>query len=426
MAVSLTTLLPPTRSGRTLFFSSSVLGTFALLQMVMLCWHLLQSSSRSSAGNDAAAHARDLARGQTVPGAPAIHFAETIEPSTSSLEVPYRRNPDAAITAAAAPASNAAGSAPLPTPADQSFERPTPAEVAPASVAGMIEHARRLRLSGDATTALAELRQAQIADPSSPQVIAELGITYEAMQLADRAFEQWQRLYGMGTGIGALYYLADEKLHNAPPAAPAPGTALPGLIPDQAPPDPAASGRDNAGFQDNAMLKITDIHVDDVNDPAVGRKVSLKIVVKNRPGTVIDPHKVHIETYFYDLLDGKDVVQTNEQTETTHQWLTTPVNWANDQSEVLETTYFRSKDADAAAPTPAPAATADGSKHGRHAKGHGADATPDASPAPAAAQVRAYLGYSVRLYYDRQLQDVQADPLRLLQQFPPQLTLTDQ
>jgi hypothetical protein len=431
MAVSLTTLLPPTRSGRTLFFSSSVLGTFAFLQMVMLCWHLLQSSSRSSAANNAAAPTFEGSRSQPAPGAPAIHFAETIEPSTSSLEVPYRRNSavaNATNAALAAAAPKATDSAPLPTPADQAFERPTPAEVAPASVAGMIEHARRLRLSGDATTALAELRQAQIADPSSPQVIAELGITYEAMQLSDRAFEQWQRLYNMGTGIGALYYLADEKLHNAPPAAPALGTALPGLMPDQAPVDAAGSGRDNAGFQDNAMLKITDIHVDDANDPAAGRKVSLKIVVKNRPGTVIDPHKVHVETYFYDLLDGKDVVQTNEQTETTHQWLTTPVNWANDQSEVLETTYFRSKDADAAAPTPTPVAedAARGFKRGRHGKGHGADTTSDASPAPSPPQVRAYLGYSVRLYYDRQLQDVQADPLRLLQQFPPQLTLTDQ
>jgi hypothetical protein len=428
MAVSLTTLLPPTRSGRTLFVSSSVLGTFALLQMVMLCWHLLQSNGTA---NNAGPRPLAVSRDRGVPGAPAIHFAETIEPSTSSLEIPYRRNQQTAdTTAAGAPAApDAAGAGPATAPAEQTFERPTPSLVDHSSVAGMIEHARRLRLSGDATTALAELRQAQIADPSSPQVIAELGITYEAMQLTDRAFEQWQRLYNMGTGIGALYYLADEKLHNAPAVAPAPGTALPGLMPGQAPVDNNGSGRDNAGFQDNAMLKITDIHVDDANDPAVGRKVSLKIVVKNRPGTVIDPKKVHIETYFYDLLDGKDVVQTNGQTETTHQWLTTPVNWANDESEVLETTYFRSKDADAAAPAPAAATPEDAAhaaKRGRHAKGRAGETAPAASPPAAPAQVRAYLGYSVRLYYDRQLQDVQADPLRLLQQFPPQLTLTDQ
>jgi hypothetical protein len=405
MAVSLTTLLPPTRSGRTLFVSSSLLGACALLQMAMLCWHLLRNS------------------GPHAVAGPIIHFAETVDPTTSAMDAPFHRNPltaEAATSSAVTMPRDAAGSAPLAAAAAPSIDRPTPAPADQSSALDLIEQARRLRQNGDITTALARLRAAQMADPSNPQVIAELGITYEAMQLTDRAFEQWQRLYNMGDSIGALYYLADEKLHNAPPA---PGTALPGLR-QQLPPENTGPGRDQAGFQDNAMLKITDVHTDDEDDPAAGRKVSLKIVVKNRPGSVIDPKKVEIETYFYDLLDGKDVVQTNAQTG--HAWLTTPVTWADDRSEVLETTYFSPK----AAPTPAPAATAavddagKGSKHaGRRAKGQPAEASPAATPTPA--PVRAYLGYTIRLYYNRELQDVQADPLRLLQQFPPPLTLPE-
>ncbi len=409
MAVSLTTLLPPTRSGRTLFVSSSLLGAFALLQMAMLGWHLLRRGARP--------HPEELV----------VHFAETTEPSTSSIDVPYHRNP---LT------EDAGTSAAVTMPPLESAERPTPAVTNSAdqpatgaaaassstAAASLIEQARRLRQNGDVTGALAELRQAQLDDPASPQVIAELGITYEALQLPDRAFEQWQRLYSMGDSIGALYYLADEKLHNAPPAPGAPGTALLGQA-AQPPSDVTGTGRDANGFQENALLKITDIQAADEEDPGAEKKVSLKIVVKNRPGSAIDPKKVVIQTYFYDLVDGRVVLQTNAQT--SYAWLTTPVTWANDQSQVLQTTYFRAKAA--STPTPAPSATPENAKHGRkNPKGRAQEAEPSAVPAASPPQVRIYLGYVVRLYYDRQLQDVQADPLRLLHQFPPPLTLPEE
>jgi hypothetical protein len=405
MAVSLSNLLPPTRSGRTLFISSTLLGAFALVQMALLGWYLLRSSGRPTEAS-------------------LIHFAETTEPT---IDIPFHHRPVAAestnFPAATAPPA-AAQSAPLPTPAAPRLDQPVPATADHSSVDGLIEHARRLRVNGDATTALAELRQAQLADPSDPQIIAELGITYEAMQLPDRAFEQWRLLYNMGDAVGALYYLADQKLHSAP-ASPPPGTALMAPREAAAAPDTAGTAADSGSATDNVMLKITDISAEDKDDPAVGRKVALKIVVKNRPGTVINPKKVKIETYFYDLVDGRDVVQTNAQTG--YAWLTAPVSWDHDRSEVLETTYFRAKEEPT--PTPAASATPDeaahGAKHGRKGKAHAAEASPAATPTPAPAQVRTYLGYTVLLYYEGQLQDVKADPLRLLQQFPPRLTLPD-
>ena len=51
------------------------------------------------------------------------------------------------------------------------------------------------------------------------------------------------------------------------------------------------------------------------------------------------------------------------------------------------------------------------------------EATPSPTAAPTPDPVRTYVGYCVQLYYNRQLQDVQADPVRLLQQFPAPLTL---
>jgi hypothetical protein len=309
---------------------------------------------------------------------------------------------------------------PLDAPA---IDRPKPAPSARTPLADLIDQARVFRQNGDANNALAKLREAQAMEPDNPQVMAELGITYEIMQLQDRAFEQWQHLYNLGDSVGALYYLADAKLHASSPAvAPAPGA---GALTNPGDQTADAPVRDAGGFHDSTMLKITGIHADDDADPAAGKKVSLKIVVKARPGIVIDPKKVNILTYFYDLLDGKDVVQTNAQTG--FAWLTPPVDWANDESEVLETTYFRPKDAEPeATPAPATPEPEDTPKEGRHRRGKTHPADTPAPPAPAPPpSVRTYYGYTVRLYYDRQLQDVQADPLRLLQQFPPPLTLSD-
>ena len=291
----------------------------------------------------------------------------------------------------------------LPRPTPAPGERPSGA--APSDA---LEQARSLRQRGDMRAALSRLREALVAEPDNPQILAELALTYEAMQLADKAFEQWQRIYGMGESVGALYYLADAKLHGG---ASVPGN---GSTPTRRPGGPSAV--------DNTMLKLTSVTVENIPDPSVEEKVALKIVVKGLPGVVIDPEKVRIDANFYDLVDGKDVVQTNAQTD--FEWLTPkPINWANDKSEVLEALYIRPK---GVALMPGPARTP--VRRNRNGKGKptpGPEA--DASPSPAAdgsaAPTRRYLGYSVRLYYAGQLQEVQADPVRLLQDFQAPLTL---
>ena len=396
MASTLTILVPSTRSGRTFFIALTLLGAGALVQLLLLGGYLLRGgiAARPTAATE-------------------IHFAESI-PATESnpLSAPIRLQPAAPTPAPVlvAPVEPAVAEAPVMT-------RPTPAPVAryQAGPGDLLEQSRQLRARGDMNSALARLREAQVAEPDNPQVIAEMALTYEAMQIPDRAFEQWQRLYNLGEGVGALYFLADTKLHAAPkPAAPSwQGGAA----------NPANTATQNtiAAINDAAILKLTDIHKEDLTDPSVEQKVSLKIVVKNRPGTVIDPTKVRILTYFYDLVDGKDTVLTDAQTD--FAWLTgPPVNWANDKSEVLETTYVRPKAAPVPVPNPGADAAARGGKGHSRRKGEPDSAAPVVAPSPAS--VRVYRGYTVRLYYDRQLQDAQADPIVLLQQYPPPVTLT--
>ena len=392
MASTLHQILPATRSGRTFFLASSLLGLAALTQLLVLGGYLLRS-------------------GIAARPAAEIHFAESLPGAGfSTPSAPIRLQPTAPTPAPilVAPAEPAA------VTESPVMARPTPALVAryQAGSGDLLEQARQLRARGDMNSALARLREAQVAEPDNPQLIAEMALTYESMQIPDRAFEQWQRLYKMGEGIGALYYLADSRLHTAPPARP----------------DAAASSaavNQGAAANEAAILKLTDIHAQDLTDPSVEQKISLKIVVKNRPGTVIDPMKVRILTYFYDLVDGKDTVLTDAQTD--FAWLTPPpVNWANDKSEVLETTYLRPK----AAPVPVPAreteSGARGSKgHPRRGKVDATDSTA-VSTAGTPASTRVYRGYTVRLYYDGQLQDAQADPVTLLQQFPPPVTLANE
>ena len=398
MASTLHTFLPATRSGQTFFFALTLLGAGALTQLLVLGGYLL--------------------RGGIAPRPAAeIHFAESL-PATGvgPLTAPVRLEPTLPTPAPVTlpPAESA-------TTAESSvMTRPTPAPVAryQAGSGDLLEQARQLRARGDMNSALARLREAQVAESDNPGVIAEMALTYEALQIPDRAVEQWQRLYNLGEGVGALYYLADTKLH-APPRISTPawqsGTS-----------NLAAASMQTGGptINDAAVLKLADVHREDIADPSAEQEVSLKIVVKNRPGTVIDPTKVVIHTYFYDLVDGKDIVLTDAETK--FAWLTTaPVNWAGDKSEVLETTYLRPKSVPAPVPTAEPEPSRIGKGHTRHGKVEPAEFTALA-PGPTPAPVRVYGGYTVRLYYDHQLQDAQADPIALLQRFPPPVTLSSE
>lgn len=390
MPVTLPLNLPPTRSGRTFFLAAAALGALAGLQLVAFGVHLVQAGRKH--------------------GTPPVVITapEVALPAIAAA-------PPAASPTMPAP-TESAGAQLAPGP---SIARPTPAVTQrdPSNPNDLLDQARQLRQSGDTNTALARLRDAQAIAPDSPMLIAETALTYEAMGLNDRAFEQWQRLYDQGETIGALYYMAEARIHHVPSSAAAASGAATGHPPDA-----------DDGFQENSVLKIVNLALEEQSDPDAEKKLALKISVKNKPGFMVDPRRVKIEARFYDLLDGKDVVITNAVTG--FAWLTAPVNWANDQTEILETTYLRPKvDPAAQAPAPPPAATpaAKSARRGRHSRNAEEAASPASpTPPPAPNPVRTYLGFSVCLYYNGQLQDQQATPVRLLQQFPPPLTLTSE
>ena len=71
MAFTLQTLLPPTRSGRTFFVASALLGIGAGVQLILMGVFLLRAG-----------------RSAQHPTGPGISFAETLQPAMPALEAP--------------------------------------------------------------------------------------------------------------------------------------------------------------------------------------------------------------------------------------------------------------------------------------------------------------------------------------------------
>jgi hypothetical protein len=330
----------------------------------------------------------------------------------------------AVITKAAAP-SVVASAAPVVTAGPESAPRTTArpkaqAERGPASAADtLLRAARSLRERGDTTNAIAKLQQAAALEPENAEVLAELALTYESMQLLDRASDAWRRLQSLGAAVGPLYQLADLKLRVGVAAPTNAGVA--GASPLQAGTQP----NDGSGIPDGSTFGISEVTLRPEADPDAKTKLLLRVGVKARPGVPIDHTKVKIQVFFYDMLDNDKVVLTDA--DVSYDWVTRGHNWADTGIEVLDVTYLRPKRAETAPGT----ATADApievpesvekAKLARSQPTAGAEILPSSENGN-----REYLGYIVRVYYKDQLQAVRADPTRLLNLFPPPFTAPPQ
>ena len=276
-----------------------------------------------------------------------------------------------------------------PTPAPPG---PSPVQVAapaPRAVANprdLVAQARGLRQRGDTKSALARLREAQIGSPDNGEVLAEMAVLYEQMGNPDLAIEQWQRIYELGNAAGPAFYLAEMRLRTGMAVSTA---APPGTKEANATGDTAA--RDQ-------RLGIAEVVLREESDPTADKRLSLKITVKNRPGKFVDANKVSIQAFFYDSVDGRQNALTNA--ETAFQWQTNPGTWDETTPQTLEATYYRPKPV-------APVLVTRGKKP-----------PPELTQTAPPQAPRTFAGYIVRIYYDRALQDVRAEPPALLKEFP--------
>jgi hypothetical protein len=235
------------------------------------------------------------------------------------------------------------------------------------------------------------------------------------MQLFDRSNETWRRLASLGPAVGPLYELADLKLKVG--------------VPETTAASPVSN--ETQGIPDGSTFGISELTPNQENDPNAETRLTLRVGVKARPKTPIDHTEVKIQVFFYDIVDNDQVVLTDANVD--YRWLTPGHDWASTDTEVLEVSYFRAKQANAAigaaiASTPAPSPPPE-----KSGKDKGKQTEPP-NPSPSAGELlpanesgeRKYLGYIVRVYYKDQLQAVRADPTRLLNLFPPPFTAPPQ
>ena len=278
----------------------------------------------------------------------------------------------------------AAVSAPSPSLADQ-----------------LLREGIELRDRGDTTNSLARLQEALDSEPNNTAVLEEMAKTYESMQLLDRANDVWRKLQEMGPSAGAAYELANERLKLGMPAPEAAdsGTA-------NSPAD-ATEHKDIGGNAEGSVMGITEVKTTETADPDAEKNMALQIGIKKQPGASIDHDKVRIFVKFYDTVGDKDVKLTDA--DVNYEWLTAKHDWTETNPEVLSVKYVRAKTGSASSDLSL-AEVAAAVRPGQKARGKGSAADSGR---------RKYLGYVIQVYYDDELQAVQAEPSRLLQLFPP-------
>jgi tetratricopeptide (TPR) repeat protein len=306
----------------------------------------------------------------------------------------------AAVTRTPAPA--VASVTPAPANMQSAVSSPAVAEAPASAVDQLLRQGVELRDRGDTTTALKHFEEALDKDPNNTAVLTEAAKTYDLMQLYDRANEMWRKIQEMGPAAGAAYELADQRLKVGVqnPAAEDSDASKPAT--DTA----AQSHKDVGGKPEGPIMAITDVKTTETSDPDADANIALQIGIKRQPNATVDHNKVKILVFLYDIVDDKDIKLTDA--DVSNDWLTPTHDWSGTDPEILSVKYVRPKTAATSADSSSSATTARHDRKTRGAKGAGADIGR-----------RKYLGYIVRIYYDDELQAVQAEPSRLLQQFPP-------
>jgi hypothetical protein len=323
------------------------------------------------------------------------------------------RTPGPAV--AASPGANAATS---PAAAALPTAQSAPSNEALSAAEHLLQEATLLRERGDTTNALARLQDAAQRDPKNANVLAEMAMIYESIQLFDRSNETWRKIQEIGPSAGALYELAEMKLKVGAAPAPASGgvAAGPGFA-GVSPLDVGSMRSNPDGIPEGSTFGITEATLTENPDPEAETNLTLRVGVKVRPNTVIDHTKVKIQVYFYDSVENNTKYALTDA-EVNYEWLTPDHDWKSTNPEVLAVSYVRLKNgavlsdnalAEAAANVTPPS----GGKKATVKK-------------PADAGGRKYGGYQVRVYYNDQLQDVRAEPTKLLNLFAPPLSLQAQ
>lgn len=206
------------------------------------------------------------------------------------------------------PAQSAAPAPESPTIAPTPLKVP---QVADPRSERMVNEAREARVAGDMGRAIVKLEEALAASPDDPSVRYELGVVHEQMGVYDIAAAHYEKVFQMGIQkAGALYEMAAVKLRD--------------------------------GFETpEAMLgKLSLGRVRIFNNPnhEGGQRVILTIPVHKSPADEIDVAEIAVSVIFFNRTSKGEIVQLEDKSWVTEQWVTLPFDWAGGE-ESLRMTY---------------------------------------------------------------------------------------
>jgi len=175
----------------------------------------------------------------------------------------------------------------------------------------MVREARQARVAGDMGLAIVKLEEALSQSPDDPSVHYELGLVHEQMGVFDTAASHFEKVFQMGvSGAGSLYALAAGKLRD--------------------------------GFeQPDAMLgklSLSRVRIFKDTKNEAGERVVLTIPVQKAPGQEIDVAEIAVSVTFFNRTSKGEIVQLEDKSWVTEQWVTLPFDWAGDE-ESLRMTY---------------------------------------------------------------------------------------
>src|SRR5205814_2773821 len=228
-----------------------------------------------------------------------------------------------AVTAPVARPPEAASSASAPPPAAAQPSVPTTAAVStpPLSIVDqLLREGKEFRERGDTTNALARFQEVLDSEPDNTGVLQEMALTYESMQLFDRANDVWRRIKQISPSDSATYALADRRLKVGVPAPPA---VEPGGGPAEA---DVPSRKDVGGNADGPIMGISDVKTKETSDPEAEMNLALEIGIKKQVGAVIDHNKVKILVFLYDVVNDKDIKLTDA--DVSNEWVTSKHDWS--------------------------------------------------------------------------------------------------
>ncbi len=327
--------------GATFAVAVGILGFFLILQFLMVAWYFLP-----------------ILREKVVESA----TVASVQPATESPTVP-------------------AGNPAKP-------ERTEHPQVAPALVQKinrLVADSDRSFRVGDYESSLKGINEAAALLPDDPGILLRRARLLESMQQPAEAAADYARVAGLPNLAAELRTQAEKKLAQLGGAVSGTPASAPGQAMNDAP--QGSDVRDEIGLQPGSSLGITDTRL---RDGSPGTKV-LRIAIKARPKTNVDTRQMKLHVFFYEQDESGEIQLTESQVAS--QWISPPVNWADNEPELLDVTYIL------------PDSNLPGS------------AASNGSPG------RKFVGYIVGVYYNGELQDTQADPGTLAKKFPLPLYL---